>query len=228
MNLIERFQYQPLERVTYASGARHYLCPITGKKLPSVTTILSATATEKKELVEWRKRVGDKKADEVKEEAIAIGSLMHTHLEKYVLDEQRPVGNNYIRLLAERMADQIIQRGLVHVDEVWGSEVILYAPELYAGTTDLVGLYKGQPAIMDFKTAKKLRTREMIDDYFHQLAGYSLAHDEVHDTKITTGVIFMVSRDCDYQEFIVEGAEFDDYKVRFLDRCEQFFTNRSN
>jgi len=222
MNFVERYKYHLLEKVTYASGARHYICPNTGNKLPSVTTILSATAPDKKELLEWRQRVGDKKADETKKEAIGLGTLMHNHLEKYILGEQRPGGNNYIRVMAERMADQIIHRGLVNVEEVWGSEVILYSPELFAGTTDLVGIYKGKPAIMDFKTAKKLRTREMIDDYFHQLGAYGIAHDEMHGTAIQTGVIFMVSRDCDYEEFVVEGGEFDDYKGRFLARFEQF------
>jgi hypothetical protein len=223
MNLINRFQYRQLERVTYPSGARHYICPDSGKKLPSVTTILDKTA-DKKELREWRARVGDKKADEVKNEAVALGSLMHTHLEKHILGEERPGGNNYIRIMAERMADQIIHRGLVNVEEVWGSEVILYAPELYAGTTDLVGIYKGQPAIMDFKTAKKLRTRAMIDDYFHQLCAYGIAHNELYGTDIRTGVIFMVSRDYDFEEFIIEHGEFEDYKMKFLDRFTQFIT----
>lgn len=221
MKIIERYKYRALERVTYPNGARHYLCPDSGKKLPSVTTILSATA-DKKELVEWRQRVGEKKANEISKEATAIGSLMHTHLEKHILGEPRPPGNNYVRVLAERMADQIINRGLVDVEECWGSEVILYAPELYAGTTDLVGIYKGKPAIMDFKTAKKMRSRAMIDDYFHQLSAYGIAHDELYGTAIKTGVIFMVTREYEYEEFIIENEEFDAYKDRFLDRYEAF------
>jgi genome maintenance exonuclease 1 len=223
MSFVQKYQYQLLERITQPSGARHYICPVTGNKLPSVTTILDATAN-KSGLLEWRKRVGDKKADQEKKHGVDLGSLIHQHLEKHILDEQRPGGNNYIRLMATRMADQIIHRGLVNVDEVWGSEVMLYLPKLFAGTTDIVGLYKGNPAIMDFKTAKKLRTRKMIDDYFHQLAAYGIAHDDMHQTNIHTGVIFMVSRDCDYQEFIIEGDEFHDYKMRFLRRFEQFLS----
>jgi genome maintenance exonuclease 1 len=147
---------------------------------------------------------------------------MHSHLEKHILGDTRPGGNNYIRLLAERMADQVINRGLVNVDAVYGSEVVVYAPELYAGTVDLVGLYKGKLAIMDFKTAKRKRSRAMIDDYFHQLGAYGIAHDEMHGTEIDTGVIFMVTRDCDFEEYIIEGDEFAAYQGRFLDRYEQF------
>jgi len=223
MELIERYSYPQLEKVTYPSGARHYICPDSGRKLPSVTTIISSTA-DNKELREWRERVGDKKADEIKREAVGLGSLMHKHLESHILGVPRPGGNNYIRLMAERMADQIIQRGLPDVGEVWGSEVVVYAPELYAGTTDLIGLYKDRPAIIDFKTASKMRTRAMIDDYFHQLGAYGLAHDERYGTKIDTGVVFMVTRDCEYEAFIVEGTEFIDYKMRFLDRLELFLT----
>lgn len=223
MNLIERYCYPQLAKFTNEDGARHYICPDSGHKLPSVTTILSATS-DNKVLREWRLRVGDKKADEIKQEATALGSLLHKHLENYIVGEPRPGGNNYIRLMAERMADQIIARGLPDVEEVWGSEVVVYSPELYAGTTDLIGLYRGRPAIIDFKTANKMRTRKMIDDYFHQLGAYSLAHDERYGTAIDTGVILMVSRACDYEAFIVEGTEFTDYKARFLDRLERFLT----
>lgn len=224
MKLTEQYKYKTLDKVTYPSGARHYLCPVSGTKLPSVTTILSATSPEKKELLEWKKRVGEAQAEQIKKEALALGTLMHTHLENFIMGQPRPGGNNVARLMAERMADQIIERGLVNVDEVWGSEITLYYPELFAGTTDLVGIYRGKPAIIDFKTAKKMRSREMIDDYFHQLGAYSLAHNELHETEIKTGVIFMVTRDYEFETFIVEGDEFEEYKSKFLDRLEQFIS----
>lgn len=222
MNLINRFPYAPLDRVTYPSGARHYICPQTGSKLPSVTTILDRTSGDKKELMEWKARVGEREAERIKNEALGLGTLMHTHLEKYIAGEPRPGGNNTVRVMAERMANQIIERGLVNVSEVWGSEVSLYYPQLFAGTTDLVGLYKGQEAIMDFKTAKKLRTRKMIDDYFHQLCAYAVAHNHLYGTKIKTGVIFMVTRDYDFESFIVEGDDFHSYEDKFFDRLERF------
>ena len=134
----------------------------------------------------------------------------------------RPGGNNTVRIMAEKMADQIIERGLVNVDEVWGSEINLYFPELFAGTTDLTGVYRGQPAIMDFKTAKKMRTIKMIDDYLVQAVAYAICHNEVFGTDIKTGVIFMVSRDYDFETFVIEGDKFEQYKTKFLDRLEQF------
>jgi hypothetical protein len=221
MNVIEKYQYRKLERITYPNGARHYICPDSGKKLPSVTTVLDRTSV-KSQLIAWRNRVGDKKANQIIEESRNLGTLLHRHLEHYILGQQRPGGNNHIRLMAERMADQIIQQGLTDVSEVWGSETMLYVPQLFAGTTDVVGLYKGSPAIMDFKTAKKMRTRDMIEDYFLQLSGYGIAHDELYGTHIQTGVIFMVNRDCVFEQFIVEGNAFIACKQRFFQRLEQF------
>lgn len=224
MNLIKnRFPYAPLDRVTYPSGARHYICPQTGSKLPSVTTILDATGGDKKELMEWKARVGEKEAERIKNEALGLGTLMHTHLEKYIAGEPRPGGNNMVRIMAERMANQIIERGLVHVDEVFGSEISLYIPGLYAGTCDGIGLYRGSLAVFDFKTAKKIRTKKMIDDYFLQICAYGAAHDELYGTAIQTGVIFMVDREYNFQEFIIEGEEFKCKKLEWFDRVEAFF-----
>ncbi len=222
MKINKRFDYKPLQKVTYPSGARHYICPVYGTKLPSVTTILDKTSPEKKELVEWRKRVGDVKAEQIKKEALALGTLMHAHLESYILGNTRPGGNNLVRVMAEKMADQVIGRGLVNVSEVWGSEVALYQPQLYAGTTDVVGLYNDSEAIIDFKTAKKMRSRDMIEDYMMQMAAYGTAHNDVYGTNIQTGVVFMVTREYDFQTFIIEGSEFKMYQNKFFDRLEIF------
>jgi hypothetical protein len=224
MNLIGRYEYPHLEKITQPSGVRHYICPDTGLYLPSVTTIIEATA-DNTGLREWRERIGEDKAEQARREATGLGSLMHRHLECHILGQSRPGGNNHVRIMAERMADQIIARGLPDIDEVWGSEVMLYASELFAGTSDLTGLYKGRPAIMDFKTCRKMKVRTMIEDYFHQLGGYGLAHDERYGTEITTGVIFMVSRDYQYQSFVIEGEEFILYQRRFITRLEQYLAN---
>lgn len=221
MNLIERFNYRALERHTQDNGVRHYVCPESGNLLPSVTTILAATG-DKTKLIEWRQRVGERKAEQIKEEACALGSLMHTHLECYIRAEKRPGGNNYIRLLAERMANQIIERGLVQVDHVYGIEVALYYPGLYAGTTDLVCSLNGQIAIVDHKSATKLKKAELIQDYFLQLSAYILAHNYLYGTQINTGAIFMVSRDYEFRQFNLERSDFQKYGDQWLARLEQY------
>jgi len=221
MLLKRLYPYREIERVTLDDGTRYYVCPDTGAHLTSVTTILSATE-DKTKLLEWEARVGAKKAQDARDEATGLGSLMHEHLEKHIMGIDRPRGNNLVRQMAQRMADTIIARGLCDVDEVWGVEVALHFPELYAGTTDLVGVYKGKPAIMDFKTAKKIKKKADIPNYFCQLAAYALAHNLLFDTNIQTGVIFMVSRDCEFVQYVIEGVEFDDYCGQWHDRVVSF------
>jgi genome maintenance exonuclease 1 len=206
-------------------GKRKYATP-DGEKLPSVTTILDATKSEesKKALNEWRKRVGVQKAQEITTEAAGRGTRMHKWLENYVkTGETGEPGSNPYSIQSHQMAQSIITQGLVKCNEYWGTEVPLYYPKIYAGTTDLVGVHDGSPAIMDHKQSNKLKKREWIDDYFVQLAAYANAHNEVHGTNIRKGVIFMCTQDNIYQEFIIEGDEFDKYSNIWFGRVEQYY-----
>jgi len=109
-----------------------------------------------------------------------------------------------------------------YLDEVWGSEVALYYPEKYAGTTDLVGVYRGKPAIIDFKQSNKPKKKEWINDYFHQLAAYALAHDIIHGTSIEYGVVLMAVQDGTTMEYSSAGREFTRYKEEWLQRVETY------
>ena len=223
--ITERYTYAPLYRETI-DGKRKYATP-DGEKLPSVTTILDATKPEeaKKALQEWKKRVGVQKAQEITTEAAGRGTRMHKWLEDYiktgVIGEP---GSNPYSIQSHKMATSIIYQGLSKCNEYWGTEVPLYFPKVYAGTTDLVGVHDGSPAIMDHKQSNKLKKREWIEDYFLQLAAYANAHNEVHGTNIRKGVIFMCTADNIYQEFIVEGNEFDTWTDKWFKRVEQYYT----
>jgi len=219
INFNPLYNYTKLARIEGAS--RLYQTP-DGSKVPSVTTILSATA-DKTFLVAWRKRVGDAEATRISTESAGLGTLVHKHVENFLEGIERPAGNNDVRKLGREMADQIITHGLPDVTEIWGMEVQLYCPGLYAGTTDLVGMYKGVPAIMDHKTAKLMKKPEWMQDYFIQTAAYALAHNEVYDTKIKTGALFMVDRNKEYKTFVIEGSEFDKYSDLWLRRVEQYY-----
>lgn len=222
----KQFEYAKLERVTLDDGSRFYVDP-QGNNLSSVTTILSATE-DKTGLMEWRKWVGDKKADQIRDEATGLGSLMHTHLENHIQGIPRPGGSNLVRKMAENMADTVINRGLVNVDEVWGMEEILYFPGLYAGTADLIGVHKGEPAIMDYKTTNKMKARDAIANYYCQGAAYCLAHNELYGTNIRRIVIFMVSRDLQFEEYVVDGDEFDHYADMWSKRVQDFLNGNVN
>ena len=221
-----KFNYVPIARETI-DGVRKYATP-DGEKLPSVTTILSATAPAEKmqALHEWRKRMGAAKAQEITTEAASRGTRMHKWLEDYVkTGVLNTPGSNPYSIQSNTMAKTIVEQGLSKCDEYWGTEIPIYFPKIYAGTTDLAGLHQGSEAIMDHKQTNKPKKREWIDDYFIQLAAYAVAHDEVHGTKIRKGVIFMCSADNVYQEFIIEGAEFTKYTDQWWSRVEKYYTH---
>ena len=219
----KKFPYFTLDRETIPSGERVYSTP--DGLLPSVTTILAATA-DTTGLDEWRQFVGEAKANQIRDEATGLGTLMHEHLECHVQNIDRPRGSNLVRQMAKNMADQIINRGLVNVNEVWGIEIPLYYPNQYAGTADLLGEWNGKQAIMDYKTSKKIKTKEQIVDYGCQLAAYAKAHNHLFGTKIETGVVFMVTRDLQYLEFVFEGDEFKECLSNWEERVDKFFSSR--
>lgn len=220
-----KYPYATLERQT-VQGSRKYITP-DGFALPSVTTVLDATKPEEKKqaLREWRKRVGEEKAKQITTEAAGRGTRMHKWLENHVKTgfAGEPGTNPYSKQ-SHDMAKIIIERGLSKCQEFWGTEVSLYFPEVYAGTTDLVGIHDNVECIMDHKQTNKPKKREWIEDYFLQLTAYANAHNEVYGTKIRKGVIFMCSADNQYQEFIIEGSEFDTWSDRWFERLEQYYT----
>ena len=219
------YRYPTTKRETI-DGLRHY--NINDKeKLPSVTTILDKTQTaEKREsLQRWKERVGEEQAEKIKDQAAERGTAMHKILEKYIVDvgyvDLTNVGKD-----AHNMAIQIIQSGLINVTEFYGTECTLHYPGLYAGQTDLVAIHKGKDAIIDFKQTNKPKKREWVDDYCLQLAAYAMAHNFIYKTKIDKGVIMMCSKDNFYQEFVVEGLEFQKYKHNFLRRVDEYYKTR--
>jgi genome maintenance exonuclease 1 len=228
--IISRYDYTPLERES-VEGKRHYALP-DGSKVPSVTTILERTKPEEKKraLQEWRNRVGHERAQQITTEAANRGTRMHTYLERYVKsDDIGELPSNPFAQPSWFMAAQVILEGLQHADEYWGSEVPLYYSGLYAGTTDLVGVWKGAPAIMDFKQTNKPKKREWIEDYFLQLAAYAEAHNDTYGTAINTGVILMCAKpateheDPVYQEFVLEPQDYAYWRDQWMRRVELYY-----
>jgi len=220
----DKFPYKELKRETI-NGSRKYMTP-DGFAVPSVTTILDATKSEEKKqaLREWRKRVGEEKAKQITTEAAGRGTRMHKFLENHIKSGMTgDPGSNPYSKQSHKMAHTIIEKGLSKCQEYWGTEVSLYFPEVYAGTTDLVGIHDNSEAIMDHKQTNKPKKREWIEDYFLQLSAYALAHNEVYNTKIRKGIVFMCSADNQYQEFIVEGLDFDRYTGLWYEKLEQYY-----
>lgn len=221
MLLTEKIQYKKLERVTTAEG-RKYVGD-DNVPVPSVTTILDKTS-DKTALIAWRKRVGEAEANRVSKESAGLGTKVHDALEKHILGEQVTFGNNMVSVMAKDMSELMIKEGFANVDEVWGTEIGLIAKGLYAGTTDCIGVHNGEDAIIDFKTSKKIKKEEWIEDYYLQCCAYAMAHNEMYGTNIKKGVILMVSRDVKFKEFVIEGARFEMYCDLWTQRLEEYYS----
>ena len=199
-------------------GSRIY--DVAGYRLPSVTTILGATK-DQQFLKDWKAKVGEQAAERIKNLSSKRGTSMHKFLEHHILgtgyDDLTGLGQE-----AKTMAEKIIDVGLTPVEEYYGSEVTLYYPGLYAGSTDLVCLHNGMETVVDFKQANRPKKKEWIEDYYLQIAAYAMAHDYVHNSRIQQGVIMVCTPDLYYQEFVVSGAELRQYKHKFLKRLDMY------
>jgi len=185
---------------------------------------LQATQSDEKKqiLANWKQKVGENKAEEIKNTAANRGTIMHRIIEGYITGEGHadlsPMGQ-----AAGTMAQTIFKQGLKgSMDEVWGSEITLYYPGLYAGACDLAGVYEGRESIIDFKQSNRPKKREWIDDYFMQMAAYAMAHNYVYGTKIQSGVILMCTPNNYFQKFVIKDKEFQQYMWKWVKRVDLF------
>lgn len=232
--LNERFTYTPISRES-VEGKRLYATP-DGSKVPSVTTILDKTKPqeERDALNAWKRAVGEKKAQEITTEAANRGTRMHKWLEDYVkTGSLGSPGTNPFSQQSHSMAKIVVEQGLVNVNEIWGVEVPLYYPALYAGTTDGCGLHLNEEAIIDYKQTNKPKKEEWITSYKLQLTAYALAHNKVHGTNIRKGVVLMCVKPKEltpgvfdipvYQEFILKPEEFSYWEDQWWNRVETYY-----
>ena len=220
---LDRYNYLEAKRIE-EHGSRTY--DVNGNRLPSVTTILSRTK-DQTFINDWKAKVGEKKAEEIKNLSSKRGTSMHKYLENYIL------GKGYEDLTtlgqeSKRMAEKVIEVGLLPVSGYYGSEVTLHYPGLYAGSTDLVGVHNDMDTFIDFKQANRPKRAEWIEDYFLQIAAYAMAHDYVHGSKIRQGVIMVCTPDLYYQEFKVQDAELRQWKHKFLKRLNQYYDMKND
>lgn len=217
----QKFQYPELVRVE-KNDVRYYQ-DSKDHLVPSVTTILSATG-DKSGINAWKRRVGTKFAKQVVDEATTIGTAVHLAIENYLNDcEWKNFLDDRLGLLAHQISKRFIEDCLSDIDEVWGLESSLVVDGLYAGTADCIGIYKGNPTIIDFKTAKKIKRKDWIEDYFLQGAAYANAHNVMFNTEIGSIAILMVDRDLLFKEFLVEKKEFESFTNTWKQRIISYY-----
>ena len=215
-----KYSYPNLERVE-ENDMRFYK-DSNNDLVPSVTTVLDATG-DKSGITQWRRKVGPAHADAIVKESTLIGSAVHEAIENYLLGKSwNKFTDDRNGFLAKSISSKFISSCLNGIDEVWGLESGLILDGLYAGTADCIGVYKGLPAIIDFKTAKKLKRKDWIEDYFLQCSAYANAHNVMFETSISNLVILMVDRDLLFKEFHIKKDEFSLYTDKWKKRLIKF------
>ena len=215
------YEYPTLKRVDLEIG-RHYL-DSNKKPVPSVTTVLSGTSKSTDALIQWRNRVGNEEAERIIKQSTDIGTAVHEAIENYLNGTSWDnFDESHDQQLAQKISTKFINDGLKGITEIWGLEVGLLLDNLYAGTADCVGMYENIPTLIDFKTAKKIKKREWIEDYFLQGCAYANAHNVMFGTNIEQIVILMVDRNSDFQEFIVRPTEFKFLTRKWKNRLIEF------
>ena len=217
----KKYSYPTSSRAT-EGGIRRY--QLGEKKLPSVTSILDATKSEedKAALANWRERTGQKEAEAITRAASSRGSKMHSYLESFLLGREN-LSFFDDKEQYKKMAKEIIEKGLKNrLEEIFGVECVVYMPDKYAGTADCIGLYEGKETIIDFKQSNKPKKAEYIDSWLLQTAAYSLAHNVVYNSNITSCVILVCTVENLFQEFKIQGSELITYQNLFLGRLKKF------
>ena len=214
MKLNKKYPYKHYNRFSDTTG-RKYL--VDNIKVPSVTTILSATK-DKRFIDNWRRRVGDKEADRIMTQASTIGTEMHQVLEYFLTGQgyyNAQEDGTKPRMMAKTILDNI------KLDEVWGNEISLQYQNKFAGTADLLAIAYGKPSIVDWKQANRPKKEEWVDDYKLQLGAYYLAHTANYGP-IEQGIISICTRDLQYQEFRLSEGELKEYADKFLSRVDEY------
>ena len=199
MKLLKKYSYKHYNRFSDTNG-RKYL--VDNIKVPSVTTILSATK-DMTQLNDWRRRVGNEEANRIMNQASTVGTEMHKVLEYYL------TGQGYYNMMDEGTKPRMMAKTIldnIKIDEVWGNEVSLEYQNKFAGTCDLTAVAYGKPSIIDWKQSNRPKKEEWVDDYKHQLGAYYLAHTANYGP-IEQGVIAICTRDLKYQEFKLSEAD---------------------
>ena len=209
-----------LPEPTTVNGVRFYTTP-SGKKLPSITSITSMKS--RKSIAEWRKRVGDVEADRISKQGTTRGTKFHKYTEDYLNNlEVKP------KDLMEQMSKpwQLFEEAIPYLNDInniHALEAPLYSEFIgLAGRVDCIAEYKGELAIVDFKTSRKQKPEKWIEHYFVQCAAYGALYYDLTGIEVKKLVIIQACEDGEVQVF----EKYDTmYYMKLLEQYIDEFIN---
>ena len=188
--------YSDLTSETLDIG-RYYTTP-DGTKYPSVTTVLSILSEDA--IQKWRNRIGEDEANKISTQASGRGTIVHSVIEKYINNEE-----NYLEGTMPHIKDNFLSVKDIldtHIGKVYAQEIPLYSDHLrLAGRVDCVAEWDGKISIIDFKTSRKLKSKENIENYFIQESAYAIMWEERTGVPITR-LVTLIAGDEGAQVFI--------------------------
>ena len=218
-----KFEHSPYidlpkaKQVNTPSG-RRYQTP-DGNVYPSITTVLGDQPEKKKVLAEWRARVGEAEANKISQQSARRGTDLHTLLESYIQGDEIDVRQVLPTTLARfRPVQKCLDENL---QMVYASETPMFSDILrIAGTADLICEWNGEVTVVDFKTARKMKTPDMITDYFVQATAYSIMFEEHTGIECHHFAILMVSDEGEFQAFHGKRNDYVRQLIRIRDQYE--------
>ena len=208
-----------LERETI-DGVRYYSIP-DEDQLIKMVSITSVTSHFNKEIfVKWRKKVGDVEAERVTKAATSRGTDLHTLVENYLYNRDLPPVPPLPDFLFK-----IAKTELNKINNIHCLEGALYSKQLgVAGTTDCIGEHDEELAVIDFKTSKKPKPKDWIENYFVQAMFYGMAYYEMTGTPIKKLVIIMA---CENGECVLyEERDLKKYMKLVVQYIKKFVNDR--
>lgn len=199
----------PTYHVNKVNDMRYY-CISSDINVPSVTSILKRTNNSRM------------MPTKVNNDSLEIGNIMHKYLDIYVSQNKDFYKDSKNFLIAKGLAQTVIDNLILSIDEIWGTEVSVLYKDAYAGTIDLIGTIDGKLTLIDYKSSYRRKRKNEMDEYFLQLAAYSIAHDWQYDTTIDSIIVFLAIRNGQFEKTVVENDEFDYYKSMWFDRLNAF------
>lgn len=218
-----RFEFSPhidlpkAKQINTSLG-RRYSTP-DGNVYPSITTVLGSQPEKQKSLAEWRARVGEEEARKITTQSARRGTELHNLMEKYILGDEIDVKKIIPTTLARfRPVQKCLDENL---QLVYASETPMFSDILrIAGTADLICEWNGEVTIIDFKTARKMKTADMITDYFVQATAYSIMFEEHTGIECHHFAIIMVSDEGEFQVFPGRRNDYVAKLIRIRDDYE--------
>ena len=196
MNQFTRIEHDipKLERVTAPDGSRVYQTP-SGRAYPSVTTVTGLLS--KDAIIAWRKRVGEEEANRVSSKAAKRGTRVHALCEDFLSNKEVMVD------MFDHDMWEKFKPLLLRINNIHALETPLYSDHLeVAGTVDCIAEFDGKVSVIDFKTSKRLKSRDDIHGYFMQCSAYAVAFEELTGVPVSRLVILMAVDDEDPLVFI--------------------------